>query len=544
MEALKRELERKRREKAALLSSLSERNDAQTTTTTTTTSTNKFMSKKQREEHLFRVNAAAAAAREREEEEEEEKKRTKKRTKNGNAEEEEEEEETTTTTTNKISSSSSLAAVRAFAGGGGGGGRSNPAASANATTASKFRSAAARRAFEKDEKSKNNDESGKTEKEEEELHKRIEREVKNLTNAEVIARLRKLGQPAKLFAEKEEDRRMRLEVAAKNIKVRETDEHVGGQQANELLKYNREKNNNNDDGNNNDGSNYDKSGTKNGGVGGDKNNNATTTKTNNSRKLTTKEQEIEKKKREAEMAQLEFERAAKRLKKQMDAETDPNAHPIDRVAEHFKRLLKEWAMDIEGTKFDSNAQKRQQVANCELTKTHMKPLFKKMKKRDLPNDIERALFLIFEAMKARDYKRATDAYVGVAIGNAAWPIGVTSVGIHDRSAREKISATTQAHAMQDEETRKYLQSVKRLITFSQRAYPTNPSLGFDWNGNDKKALEHAERATPGFLNASLPALPDGGEQQRPKHNANVTDDGGRKWESLMRHAYDNVKTGG
>jgi len=537
MEALKRELERKKREKAALLSSLSDNNDNKNNnkgdgvnSAPTTSTKNKFMSKKQREEHLFRV---AAAARERESEEEEEKK--KKRT-NGNAEEEE-------TTRNKISSSSSVAAaVRAFAGGGGGGN-----AGTSTTTASKFRSAAARRAFENDEKSKNNDEKSgsKNEREEEELHKRIEREVKNLTNAEVIARLRKLGQPAKLFAEKEEDRRMRLEVAAKNIKVRETDEHVGGQQANELLKYNREKNNSKDDGNNNNGSNNDKSGTKNGGVGGDKNNNATTTTTNYSRKLTTKEQEIEKKKREAEMAQLEFERAAKRLKKQMDAETDPNAHPIDRVAEHFKRLLKEWAMDIEGTKFDSNAQKRQQVANCELTKTHMKPLFKKMKKRDLPNDIERALFLIFEAMKARDYKRATDAYVGVAIGNAAWPIGVTSVGIHDRSAREKISATTQAHAMQDEETRKYLQSVKRLITFSQRAYPTNPSLGFDWNGNDKKALEHAERATPGFLNASLPALPDGGgEQRRPKHNANVTDDGGRKWESLMRHAYDNVKTGG
>ena len=388
---------------------------------------------------------------------------------------------------------------------------------------SKFRSEAARRAFENDNNKKNDDDNEKKSSDEnnernrtEEFNKRIEREVKSLTNQEVIARLRKLNQPAKLFAENEQDRRLRLEIAAKNIKVKESDEHVGGQQANEMLRYNRENTNE------------------------AKGNSGSMMK----RKLTTKEQEQENKKREAEMAQMEFERAAKRLKKQMDAETDPNAHPIDRVAEHFKRLLKEWAMDIEGTKFDSNAQKRQQVANCELTKTHMKPLFKKMKKRDLPNDIERALFLIFEAMKARDYKRATDAYVGVAIGNAAWPIGVTSVGIHDRSAREKISATTQAHAMQDEETRKYLQSVKRLITFSQRAYPTNPSLGFDWNGNDKKALEHAERATPGFLNASLPALPDGGEQQRPKHNANVTADGGRKWESLMRHAYDSVKTGG
>lgn len=392
------------------------------------------------------------------------------------------------------------------------------------TNKSKFRSEAARRAFENSNNEKNDDDNEKKSSDEnnernrtEEFNKRIEREVKSLTNQEVIARLRKLNQPAKLFAENEQDRRLRLEVAAKNIKVKESDEHVGGQQANEMLRYNRENTNE------------------------AKGNSGSMMK----RKLTTKEQEQENKKREAEMAQMEFERAAKRLKKQMDAETDPNAHPIDRVAEHFKRLLKEWAMEIEGTKFDSNAQKRQQVANCELTKTHMKPLFKKMKKRDLPNDIERALFLMFEAMKARDYKRATDAYVGVAIGNAAWPIGVTSVGIHDRSAREKISATTQAHAMHDEETRKYLQSVKRLITFSQRAYPTNPSLAFDWNGRDKTALENAEKATPGFLqSSSLLALPESSSAEgKGKHNTNTSGDGGRKWESIMRHAYDNVKFG-
>ena len=469
MEALKAEVERKRRERAAV--AVVEGAEKRKT----------FASKKQRREEEEKEERRRREETKREEFEEEETKREEERKRsNGTAtgSERESEEEKRATRTNK--------------------------------SASKFRSAAARRAFEKDalKETNQNESASKTgSNAREELHKQIEREVKSLTNEEVIVRLRKLNQPAKLFAESEQDRRLRLEVAAKNIKVKESDEHVGGQQGNEMLKYNRES------------SKEDLT-----------NNNANATTTTN-RKLTTKEQEQEKKKREEEMARLEFERAAKRLKKQIDAETDPNAHPIDRVAEHFKRLLKEWAMDIEGTKFETSAQKRQQVANCELTKTHMKPLFKKMKKRDLPNDIERALFLVFEAMKARDYKRATDAYVGVAIGNAAWPIGVTSVGIHDRSARERISATTQAHAMHDEETRKYLQSVKRLITFSQRAYPTNPSLAFDFNsganGSDKKALENAERATPGFLQNTVSALPRG--------------DGGRKWESLMRHAYDNVK---
>jgi pre-mRNA-splicing factor 18 len=41
-------------------------------------------------------------------------------------------------------------------------------------------------------------------------------------------------------------------------------------------------------------------------------------------------------------------------------------------------------------------------------------------------------------MQNRSYQKANDAYLRMSIGNAAWPIGVTSVGIHERSAREKI----------------------------------------------------------------------------------------------------------
>ena len=36
--------------------------------------------------------------------------------------------------------------------------------------------------------------------------------------------------------------------------------------------------------------------------------------------------------------------------------------------------------------------------------------------------------------------------------------------------------------MNDEATRKYLQAVKRLLTFLQRAYPTDPSRSVDFDG--------------------------------------------------------------
>lgn len=54
------------------------------------------------------------------------------------------------------------------------------------------------------------------------------------------------------------------------------------------------------------------------------------------------------------------------------------------------------------------------------------------------------------------------------IGRAAWPIGVTMVGIHARSGRAKIASSNVAHVMNSELQRKYLTSVKRLLTFDQK----------------------------------------------------------------------------
>ena len=44
------------------------------------------------------------------------------------------------------------------------------------------------------------------------------------------------------------------------------------------------------------------------------------------------------------------------------------------------------------------------------------------------------------------------------------------VGIHERSAREKLHES-EAHIMSDEVTRKFLQSIKRCISFVQVRWP-------------------------------------------------------------------------
>ena len=70
----------------------------------------------------------------------------------------------------------------------------------------------------------------------------------------------------------------------------------------------------------------------------------------------------------------------------------------------------------------------------------------------------------------KEFIRAHDKYVELAIGNSPWPMGVTMVGIHERSGRSRINTNQIEHVLNDETTRKYLQSVKRLLTVCEKEY--------------------------------------------------------------------------
>lgn len=109
------------------------------------------------------------------------------------------------------------------------------------------------------------------------------------------------------------------------------------------------------------------------------------------------------------------------------------------------------------------------------TKEYVKPLFRKLKHHTLPEDILDSLRDICKHLLNRNYITASDAYLEMAIGNAPWPIGVTMVGIHARTGREKIFSKNVAHVMNDETQRKYIQGLKRLMTKCQEYFPTDPS---------------------------------------------------------------------
>lgn len=166
----------------------------------------------------------------------------------------------------------------------------------------------------------------------------------------------------------------------------------------------------------------------------------------------------------------------------------------DKILVFFKRLLNEWKQELNEMPDSEKrtAKGKSMVATFKQCARYLNPLFKFCRKKVLPDDIRQALLLMVECCMKRDYLAAMDHYIRLAIGNAPWPIGVTMVGIHERSAREKIHTSSVAHIMNDETTRKYLQSVKRLMTFCQRRYPTMPSKAVEFNslanGSDLHSL--------------------------------------------------------
>ncbi|XP_035282990.1 pre-mRNA-splicing factor 18 isoform X3 [Anguilla anguilla] len=150
---------------------------------------------------------------------------------------------------------------------------------------------------------------------------------------------------------------------------------------------------------------------------------------------------------------------------------------MDVINKVLKFLLGVWAKDLNSREdhVKRSVQGKLASATQKQTESYLKPLFRKLRKKILPADIKESITDIIKFMLEREYVKANDAYLQMAIGNAPWPIGVTMVGIHARTGREKIFSKHVAHVLNDETQRKYIQGLKRLMTICQKHFTTDPS---------------------------------------------------------------------
>ncbi|KAL8729387.1 MAG: hypothetical protein Q9166_004780 [cf. Caloplaca sp. 2 TL-2023] len=145
------------------------------------------------------------------------------------------------------------------------------------------------------------------------------------------------------------------------------------------------------------------------------------------------------------------------------------------LSSYFNMLLAEWshALSTRPDFVKQSFQGKAALGAMQQSLANLKPLFQKMETQTLEESILEPVLEIVRAAQERRYVDANDGYLRLSIGKAAWPIGVTMVGIHERSAREKLheSDKGQAHIMSDEVTRKFLQSIKRCLSFAQTRWP-------------------------------------------------------------------------
>ncbi|PKY09280.1 hypothetical protein P168DRAFT_324270 [Aspergillus campestris IBT 28561] len=149
------------------------------------------------------------------------------------------------------------------------------------------------------------------------------------------------------------------------------------------------------------------------------------------------------------------------------------------LASYFNMVLGEWdrALAKRDASVKQSMQGRQAYNAMVQSRENLKPLFRKFEKVELDDGVLEHIMEIVHKAQQRKYVDANDAYLRLSIGKAAWPIGVTMVGIHERSAREKLhQSDQQAHILSDEITRKYLQSIKRCLSFSQTRWPPDDQL--------------------------------------------------------------------
>uniref|UniRef100_A0A9J8B0E0 Pre-mRNA-splicing factor 18 n=1 Tax=Cyprinus carpio carpio TaxID=630221 RepID=A0A9J8B0E0_CYPCA len=132
--------------------------------------------------------------------------------------------------------------------------------------------------------------------------------------------------------------------------------------------------------------------------------------------------------------------------------TGDDVRDMDIINKVLRFLLGVWAKDLNSREdhVKRSVQGKLASATQKQTESYLEPLFRKLRKK-------------------------------MAIGNAPWPIGVTMVGIHARTGREKIFSKHVAHVLNDETQRKYIQGLKRLMTICQKHFPTDPSKCVEYN---------------------------------------------------------------
>jgi len=164
-------------------------------------------------------------------------------------------------------------------------------------------------------------------------------------------------------------------------------------------------------------------------------------------------------------------------------EDDNPIRDCDIILQFLEYLLQRWgrALNARPEIEKRSAKGKNDAGMHKQTVEQIKPLIGALRKHSVNVDIRGHLVRICRlVVLERDYIKATNAYMEMAIGNAPWPVGVTRSGIHQRPGSAKSYVANIAHVLNDETQRKFIQAFKRLMTQCQLYFPADPSKCVDY----------------------------------------------------------------
>ena len=144
---------------------------------------------------------------------------------------------------------------------------------------------------------------------------------------------------------------------------------------------------------------------------------------------------------------------------------------INIVLEDWEQYIKE---NINNKRIKSNVVSKE-LEKYKQCSQNIKPLLALLQERKLNQVILDKLFKVMVFAENKDLLNANDRYIDLSIGNAAWPMGLTMVGIHQRTGKSSVAPSQVAYILNDEITKKYLQSIRRILSFLQIRYNITPS---------------------------------------------------------------------
>lgn len=135
---------------------------------------------------------------------------------------------------------------------------------------------------------------------------------------------------------------------------------------------------------------------------------------------------------------------------------------------YLKEIIREWESQPDKSE--------EEVVLLKETKKGIVNLLYKLRSDKIPTEALVSLATVIYYLQSNQFNKANESYMKLSIGNVCWPIGVVNVGIHARSSSLRITGSKQvSNIMMNELTRKWIISVKRLISFKERSYMNQKS---------------------------------------------------------------------